>query len=257
MDRLPVPSLFLPTHRRTNYPWTANSLQVGDGGRRDNVILHKLCVLDGLLDVLVKGVKLVKILLNLVSSYGWLGLSAQPTPKEVDRWKLEKVKALGANGDVSGSRVGVVWMEVGGGIVRARVVSRVVVGLVMKVVLVVLRGFWVEELALEAMEYDDQDEEDYLQIFRKCHIDTLGHTYHSVGDVVGKVEVFSNGEAVEHVAQARFRMVLISELKHKDGTHLFVYIEKAIKPNSREIRAKVGLIIKEGGVDNATFMDEM
>ncbi|GKF15529.1 hypothetical protein Tco_0056991, partial [Tanacetum coccineum] len=135
-----------------------------DEGRRDKAIVHKLCVLDGLLDVLVKGVKLVKILLNLVSSHGWLGLSTQPTPRKVDRWE-NKVKALGANGVMSSSRVGVVWMEVDGGIVRARVVSRVVLGLVMKVVLVVLRGWEVEELALEAMEYDDQDEEDYLQIF--------------------------------------------------------------------------------------------
>ncbi|GKA60102.1 hypothetical protein Tco_0759415 [Tanacetum coccineum] len=83
---------------------------------------------------------------------------------------------------MSGSKVGVVWMEVGGEIMRARVVSRVVV----KVVLMVLSGwevferwfwmgelsleemlmksvrgiffggFWVEELALDAMEYDDQ-----------------------------------------------------------------------------------------------------
>nr|GEY71005.1 putative reverse transcriptase domain-containing protein [Tanacetum cinerariifolium] len=44
--------------------------------------------------------------------------------------RVEKVKALGANGDMSGSRVGVVWMEVGGGTVRARVVSRVVLRLV-------------------------------------------------------------------------------------------------------------------------------
>ncbi|GJZ39776.1 hypothetical protein Tco_0586339 [Tanacetum coccineum] len=98
----------------------------GDGGRRDKAILHMLCVLDGLLDVLVKGVKLVKFLLY---------------------WSLvmvEKVKALGANGDMSGSRVGVVWMEVGGGIVRAKVVSRVV-----------LRGFWVDELTLKAMEFGD------------------------------------------------------------------------------------------------------
>ncbi|GJU11472.1 hypothetical protein Tco_1133868 [Tanacetum coccineum] len=43
---------------------------------------------------------------------------------------VEKVKALGANSDMSGSRLGVVWMEVGGGIMRARVVSRVVLGLV-------------------------------------------------------------------------------------------------------------------------------
>ncbi|GKC44110.1 hypothetical protein Tco_1061832 [Tanacetum coccineum] len=105
---------------------------------------------------------------------------------------VEKVKALGANGVMSGSRVRVVWMEVGGGIIRARVVSRVVLGLVMKVMLVVLRGwevfvrwfwmgellleemsmksvhgiffggFWVKELALEAMKYDIQDEEDYF-----------------------------------------------------------------------------------------------
>ncbi|GJU02242.1 hypothetical protein Tco_1112580, partial [Tanacetum coccineum] len=58
---------------------------VGDGGRRDKAILHKLCVSGGLLDVLLKGVKLVKILLNLVSSHGWRGLSTQPTPREVDR----------------------------------------------------------------------------------------------------------------------------------------------------------------------------
>ncbi|GJT48217.1 zinc finger BED domain-containing protein RICESLEEPER 2-like protein [Tanacetum coccineum] len=111
--------------------------------------------------------------------------------------RVEKVKALGANGDMSGSRVGVVWIEVGGGIVRARVVSRVVLGLLMKVMLLVLRGwevfvrwfwigelslekmsmksvrgiffggFWVEELALEAMKYDDQGmgyEEGCLQV---------------------------------------------------------------------------------------------
>ncbi|GJY72705.1 hypothetical protein Tco_0476408 [Tanacetum coccineum] len=44
----------------------------------------------------------------------------------------------------------------------------------------------------------------------KCYIGTLGHTHHSVGDVVGKVERFSNGEAVEHVAQTSVRMVLVS-----------------------------------------------
>nr|GEX51640.1 hypothetical protein [Tanacetum cinerariifolium] len=103
--------------------------KVGDGGRRDKVIMHKLCVLDGLLDVLLKVMKLIEILLNLISSHGWLGLSTQPTLREVDR--VEKVKAL---------------------------VSRVVVGLLMKVMLVVLRGwevfvrwFWMGELSLEEM----------------------------------------------------------------------------------------------------------
>ncbi|GKE25735.1 hypothetical protein Tco_1441119, partial [Tanacetum coccineum] len=103
----------------------------GDGGRRNKAFLHMLCILDSLLDVLFKCVKLVKFLLYLVSSHGWLGLCTQPTPREVDR--VEKVKALGANGVMSGSRVRVVWMEVGARVVRERVVSRVVV----KVVLIV------------------------------------------------------------------------------------------------------------------------
>ncbi|GJS37555.1 hypothetical protein Tco_0535937 [Tanacetum coccineum] len=141
----------------------------GDGGRRNKAFLHMLCVLDGFLDVLVKSVKLVKFLLYLVSSHGWLGLSTQPTPKELDRWEswfrvheLEKVKALGANGDMSDSRVGVVWMEVVGGIERARVVSRVMGELSLEEMLmksvrgIFFGGFWVEELALEAIEYDDQ-----------------------------------------------------------------------------------------------------
>ncbi|GJT65113.1 hypothetical protein Tco_1016593 [Tanacetum coccineum] len=100
----------------------------------------------------VMGVELVKFLLYLVSSHGWLGLSTQPTYRKVDR--VEKVKALGANDVMSGSRVRVIWMEVGGGVVRVRVVSRVVV----KVMLVMLRGweafvrwFWMGELSLEEM----------------------------------------------------------------------------------------------------------
>ncbi|GKB87222.1 hypothetical protein Tco_0959494 [Tanacetum coccineum] len=116
----------------------------GDGGRRNKAFLHMLGILDSLLDVLFTCVKLVKFLLYLVSSHGWLGLSTQPTSRE-------KVKALGANGVMSGSRVRVIWIEVGGGVVRVRVVSRVVV----KVMLVMLRGFWVEELALDAMEYEE------------------------------------------------------------------------------------------------------
>ncbi|GKB72382.1 retrovirus-related pol polyprotein from transposon TNT 1-94, partial [Tanacetum coccineum] len=63
---------------------------------------------------------MVNFLLYLVSGSGRLGLSTQYTPREID-----KDEVLGDNGDNSGSRVGVVWMEVGGGIVRARVSSYV------------------------------------------------------------------------------------------------------------------------------------
>ncbi|GKA63375.1 hypothetical protein Tco_0762981, partial [Tanacetum coccineum] len=61
-------------------------------------------------------------------------------------------------GGISFKEDRVVWMEVGGGIVRVRVVSRVVLGLVMKVVLMVLSGwevlvrwFSMGELSLEEM----------------------------------------------------------------------------------------------------------
>ncbi|GKB43722.1 hypothetical protein Tco_0888664 [Tanacetum coccineum] len=120
---------------------------------RDEAFLYILRILDGFLDVSFKSVKLVNFLVYLVSSHGWLGLSTHPTPREVGA--VEKVKALGANGEASGSRVRVVWMVVDGGKVRTRLVSNVVA----KVVLLLLR---VEELALESIEYDDQDEEDDL-----------------------------------------------------------------------------------------------
>ncbi|GJU47366.1 hypothetical protein Tco_1204632 [Tanacetum coccineum] len=154
------------------YKVSIDQALVGDGGRRDKTFLHMLCVLDNFLDVLFKCVKLVKFLLYLVSRHGWLGLSTQPTPRELGG--VEKFKALGDNGVMSGSRVEVVWMEVGGGIVRAKVVSRVVLGLVMKVVLVMLRGFWVEELALDAIEYDDQGMSMRKDVCRTGAADSFG-----------------------------------------------------------------------------------
>ncbi|GJY71266.1 hypothetical protein Tco_0474969 [Tanacetum coccineum] len=42
---------------------------------------------------------------------------------------VEKVWALGANGVVRGSTIGVIWLKVGGGMVSAKVVSMVVLGL--------------------------------------------------------------------------------------------------------------------------------
>nr|GEV66292.1 hypothetical protein [Tanacetum cinerariifolium] len=60
-----------------------------------------------------------------------------------------EVKALGAKGVVKGSKLRVVWMMICGETESARVVSRVVV----IIVLLMLRGFCVEELALEAMVF--------------------------------------------------------------------------------------------------------
>ncbi|GJV45368.1 hypothetical protein Tco_1429904 [Tanacetum coccineum] len=82
-------------------------LNVGDGSRRDETILHMLCILNGLLYIVMEGLEIVDFLLNTFS--------------------FEKVKALGAKGVVKGSKLGVVWMMLCGGIKSARVVSRVVV----------------------------------------------------------------------------------------------------------------------------------
>ncbi|GKB52140.1 hypothetical protein Tco_0902893 [Tanacetum coccineum] len=199
----------------------------GDGGRRNEAFLHMLC----------------------------LGLYTQPTPREVDRWeswfkgcgsndelgKVEKVKALGANGVMSGSRLRVVWMEVGGGIMKARVVSRVMLGFI----LVILKGWeafvreWDPEssclrdhfpfLGEELEKRSSHDPRDRVHLRRctddwnervqrvgekhsvgKCHIGAFVHTHHSVGNVVGEVEGFFSGEAVEHVTKASVWMVLVS-----------------------------------------------
>nr|GEV79905.1 hypothetical protein [Tanacetum cinerariifolium] len=119
-------------------------MRVGNGSRMDEAFLHMLCVFNGFLDVSFKGIKLVKFLVYLVLSHERLGLSTQPTSREVD-----KVKALGANGEVSGSRVKVVWMVVDGG---NRILG--------------------EELALDAMEYDDQGENESISLHHQNWRDT-------------------------------------------------------------------------------------
>nr|GEV12541.1 hypothetical protein [Tanacetum cinerariifolium] len=136
--------------------------------------------LDGLLDVLVKGVKLVKILLNLVSSHGWLGLNSQPTPKE--EWDQE----CSYSHDHS--------PPFGEELEKVSQMTRCQEEL---------------ELGDEVIDMNMLKKPSEKHSVGKCHIGTLGYTYHSVGDVVGKVEVFSDNEAVKHVAQARVRMVLV------------------------------------------------
>nr|GEY26673.1 hypothetical protein [Tanacetum cinerariifolium] len=44
----------------------------------------------------------------------------------------------------------------------------------------------------------------------KSHIGALGYTNHSIDDVVGKIEVLSNGKIVEHVAETSIGVVLVS-----------------------------------------------
>ncbi|GJX48627.1 hypothetical protein Tco_0273817 [Tanacetum coccineum] len=142
-------------------------------GRRNKAFLHMLCVLDGFMNILFKSVKLVEFLVYLVSSHGWLGLCTQPTPREVYRppyWPPQPSQ----NRRLSLYRQSSWCHECVHSCYRVcssqwtyrraaraseckcgRAVA-VVLGLVMKVVLVMLRGweafvrwFWMGELSLE------------------------------------------------------------------------------------------------------------
>ncbi|GJR66981.1 hypothetical protein Tco_0013046 [Tanacetum coccineum] len=98
-------------------------LYCGDGGGRNKTILHMLCILDSFLDILGEGVKLVKFFLDLFPSHEWSVCDS----------------GLEGLGGRSFKEVKIVWIEVGGGIVRARVVSMVAL-VRLKVVLMELRG---------------------------------------------------------------------------------------------------------------------
>ncbi|GKC61929.1 hypothetical protein Tco_1089527 [Tanacetum coccineum] len=45
---------------------------------------------------------------------------------------------------------------------------------------------------------------------RESHFATLSHTYHSMSDIVSKIEVFANGETIEHVAQGCIGVIFVT-----------------------------------------------
>ncbi|GJU53544.1 hypothetical protein Tco_1227258 [Tanacetum coccineum] len=72
---------------------------------------------------------------------------------------------------------------------------------------------------------------------RESHFTTLGYTYHSMSNVVGKIEGLPIGE-------------------DEDGTNLFVNVKKAIEANCRKGVAKIRFIFEKVGKDDTTFMEE-
>ncbi|GJV92939.1 hypothetical protein Tco_1540752 [Tanacetum coccineum] len=171
--------------------------EVGDGSRRDEAFLHMLCVLDGFLDVSFKNVKLVKFLVYLVSSYGWLGLSTQPTPREGwgsngELGGVEKVRALGANGVMRVSSRGFkVWFWICGLSLEDMSIKSVRG--------IFFGGFWVEELALDAMEYDDQDKwnEEVDLKFQWNRLAANGTGYTSLGSKISKILKYATSDLMQ------------------------------------------------------------
>nr|GEW51650.1 hypothetical protein [Tanacetum cinerariifolium] len=45
---------------------------------------------------------------------------------------------------------------------------------------------------------------------RESHFATLSYIYHSMSDIVGKIEVFANGETIEHVAQGCIGVIFMT-----------------------------------------------
>ncbi|GKD95268.1 hypothetical protein Tco_1375105 [Tanacetum coccineum] len=117
---------------------------MSDGGRMDEVILNVLCILNCLLHILIEGLEIIDFLLNPFLFRG-LSIGSSSCVEMRESWfkgcsllelfgGVEKIRALGANGIARGSTIEFVWIEVKGGMVRAKVVSMV------------------EEQALDAME---------------------------------------------------------------------------------------------------------
>ncbi|GJY35043.1 ribonuclease H-like domain-containing protein [Tanacetum coccineum] len=45
---------------------------------------------------------------------------------------------------------------------------------------------------------------------KESHFATLSHTYHSMSNIVSKIEVFANGETIEHVAQGCIGVIIVT-----------------------------------------------
>ncbi|GJR03770.1 hypothetical protein Tco_0526754 [Tanacetum coccineum] len=101
---------------------------------------------------------------------------------------------------------------------------------------------------------------------RKCHISTLGHTYHSLGNEVFDRIALHESIKVPHEEvdkcggessiQATNEADALVELKNKHGENLLIDIEKTIKSNGCESRAKITLVSKIAGFSSSVGQRE-
>nr|GEW71224.1 hypothetical protein [Tanacetum cinerariifolium] len=167
-------------------------LYCDDGGGRNKTILHMLCILDGLLDIFGEGVKMVDFFLDLFPSHEWDWSSLVIYhSKRLSRDEVLLRCLVKGWWRYCESKSGV---KCGG---------LVVLG-------ILLGGFWVKELAVKAIECEEDVDLDELEgvgvgvgshgdvkmlnkssekhSIEKSHIDALGHTNHSIDHVVGKIK---------------------------------------------------------------------
>nr|GEV53602.1 hypothetical protein [Tanacetum cinerariifolium] len=177
--------------------------------------------------------------------------------------EAQKVKALGANGEVSGSRVRTVWMVVDGGNVRVRLVSREVAKGKANQMTRCLEEFELGDeaftLILRARQSFEKDQGWYpplfffgslLQFFHRTKHHRLNIGPHEEDDKCEDRSQQHTGE-IRWANQECTHKPLDKELKELERI-----LQEEVKPNSREGGAKIGLIIKIGWFDNASFMEE-
>ncbi|GJU09496.1 zf-CCHC domain-containing protein [Tanacetum coccineum] len=163
---------------------------------------------------------------------------------------VEKVRALGANGVAKGSALGV-WFEVGGGMVVEESI-----GLRVKLPTRSFSILWFGGDSLVGER--DHDMVYKLKVIgqriwlvgqdifkkpsekhgiRESHFATLSHTYHSMRDIVSKIEVFASGETIEHVTQGCIGVIFVTGETYRiftnDGAPLLEFVSQFGRYESR------------------------
>nr|GEW93262.1 hypothetical protein [Tanacetum cinerariifolium] len=102
-------------------------------------------------------------------------------------------------------------------------------------------------------------------VIGKSQFATLSHTYHSMSNIVRKIEAFANGETIEHVAQGCIGVIFVTGVKdnvnsfdflNEDEANLFINVEKTIKTNCRKDVAKIWFVLEEVRKDDPSFVKE-
>ncbi|GJX88526.1 retrovirus-related pol polyprotein from transposon TNT 1-94 [Tanacetum coccineum] len=191
---------------------------------------------------------------------------------------VEKARALGANGVAKGSSIGAIWFEVGGGMVCAKVVSMVVLGLSCEC----LGEFSLEDstrvirkrcLQLPTRSFStpwfgggELDEAEVkgvrvgrrgllpLDLIRKTlllerGIMTWSTSWKSLDK--GGHESRLDLREEEDIGWGEDHTILKG---NEDGTNLFINVEKTIKTNCRKDVAKIWFILEEVRKDDPSFV---
>ncbi|GJV71789.1 hypothetical protein Tco_1491784 [Tanacetum coccineum] len=178
---------------------------------------------------------------------------------------VEKVRALGANGVVKGSTIGAVWFEVSGGMVSAKVVLMVVLGLSCECL---------GEFSLEDRYKGDKEEmfaveealEQALSLFKFRGFSSFDGK--KLVHVVNRIKSVVTYGIISHSLVWRRRHESKLDLRemedrgwgedhnNEDGTNLFINIKKKIKTNCRKDVVKIWFILEEVRKDDPSFVKE-